>query len=736
MKTCFGVLSVIFVFFARTNEQCQYMADKTITSCDGSQKTGPRIFVDTNKINRPCNCTVVSFFTGSLRVSANPYTTHFCYNVAKINLAWIQCQDGGSESTVVKDNDTVIIRADYAPQYQSGDFYQCLEISENDSGDKKGNSTVTCGNPINVSPQRAETTLSTESVTNHIDDYSTNIVITSTASVGSLSKTFTSPMSDNVVYIITGAVAGGLIMVACVVLVITIIIAKKRRIKDDVPKNENGQNHINTAFEERSDLPDNPLYHSNVPKPVDEVGYSTIQKEQLGLPPTDEANKNKRDPDYDVPPNNKPIKDPEASSLPIYAVPNKSATNSPEDNQVQAMYAQVSKPRKGSPQVPVQSANQDGLMYLEVVNNSAIVNQNTPYTMNENKDGVTYAEIKHNENVQERVDFYQMNQPCACTLKASFSGDLLVTAKSDGYHKCKNEVTVSFDTTTSVFNCESTYPSSITFNVTNSEAIVNVKTNYTNSHTSWDLPICLGINQNGGLGGIVNVQCGQSTSSEIISSESTKNMHSSQENLTENSDNLIYTIAGAVAGSIVVLVLVVLIVMIIIKNRKKEKHKSKETDEATDHTNRAFDENEGLPDNPLYHSHFAEPVDEVGYSTAQKEQLGLPPTDEARRKRRDSDCDVQQNNKQIKDLETSSMPIYAVPNKSAVACTGLCPVQAVYAQVSKPRKGAPQVPVQTANQDGLMYLEVDNNAAIVNQNTPYTKNENNDGVTYAEIKRD
>ena len=152
----------------------------------------------------------------------------------------------------------------------------------------------------------------------------------------------------------------------------------------------------NRAFDKNDDLPDNPLYHSHFAKPVDEVGYSTIQKEQLGLPPTNEASKIKRDPDYDVPPNNKPINDAETSSMPIYAVPNKSATNKPEENQVQAMYAQVSKPRKGSPQVPVQSANQDGLMYLDVVNNSAIVNQNTPCTKNENKDGITYAEIKRN----------------------------------------------------------------------------------------------------------------------------------------------------------------------------------------------------------------------------------------------------------------------------------------------------------------------------------------------------
>ena len=97
---------------------------------------------------------------------------------------------------------------------------------------------------------------------------------------------------------------------------------------------------------------------------------------------------------------------------------------------------------------------------------------------------------------------------------------------------------------------------------------------------------------------------------------------------------------------------------------------------------------------------------------------------------------MQQNNKQIKDPETSSMPIYAVPNKSATSRSEDYPVQAMYAQVSKPKKGSPLVPVQSANQDGLMYLEVDNNTAIVNQNTPYTKNENKDGVTYAEIKRD
>ena len=137
----------------------------------------------------------------------------------------------------------------------------------------------------------------------------------------------------------------------------------RRNKNDNNLKTEKAQEHSNKAFEENYNLPDNPLYHSNVAELVDEVGYSKVQKEQLGLPSTEEANKMKRDADYDVPPNNKPIKDPETSSMPIYAIPNKSAANRHEDNQVQGMYAQVSKPRKSYPQVPIQSANQDGLMY-------------------------------------------------------------------------------------------------------------------------------------------------------------------------------------------------------------------------------------------------------------------------------------------------------------------------------------------------------------------------------------
>ena len=97
------------------------------------------------------------------------------------------------------------------------------------------------------------------------------------------------------------------------------------------------------------------------------------------------------------------------------------------------------------------------------------------------------------------VDFYQMKQPCTCTLKASFSGYLLVTAISDGYYDCRNEVIVSHGTTSSVFNCRIAYPSSIVLTVVNNKTVVNVKAEYIQNYTSGDFPVCLGINENGNV---------------------------------------------------------------------------------------------------------------------------------------------------------------------------------------------------------------------------------------------
>ena len=95
------------------------------------------------------------------------------------------------------------------------------------------------------------------------------------------------------------------------------------------------------------------------------------------------------------------------------------------------------------------------------------------------------------------VDFNPMNQPCACTLTASFNGTLLVIAELNGYYECRNEVTVSLDRDTSVFHCDGTYPSAAHYNVVNNVSVVNVKATYTKNYTSGEFPLCLKINQNG-----------------------------------------------------------------------------------------------------------------------------------------------------------------------------------------------------------------------------------------------
>lgn len=95
------------------------------------------------------------------------------------------------------------------------------------------------------------------------------------------------------------------------------------------------------------------------------------------------------------------------------------------------------------------------------------------------------------------VDFNPMYQPCACTLTPSFNGTLLVIAELNGYYECRNEVVVSLDTDTSVFQCKGTYPSAIPYNVVKHISVVNVGATYTKNYTSGEFPLCLKINENG-----------------------------------------------------------------------------------------------------------------------------------------------------------------------------------------------------------------------------------------------
>ena len=110
---------------------------------------------------------------------------------------------------------------------------------------------------------------------------------------------------------------------------------------------------------------------------------------------------------------------------------------------------------------------------------------------------ITRCDGSYKMGRQVFVNFEQMNQPCACSLKASYSGILLVTAHSAGYYECRNQVTVSFDSNTIAFSCTGEYPSATQYNVVNNESVVNVNATYTDMSTSLDLPICLQINQIG-----------------------------------------------------------------------------------------------------------------------------------------------------------------------------------------------------------------------------------------------
>ena len=88
------------------------------------------------------------------------------------------------------------------------------------------------------------------------------------------------------------------------------------------------------------------------------------------------------------------------------------------------------------------------------------------------------------------VNFKQMIQPCDCTLQTSFSGKLLVTARSDGYHECRNKVTVRTDAKNEDFYCGRKYTSANTFIVVKYKTVVNVKAMCTVRYSSWDLHIC------------------------------------------------------------------------------------------------------------------------------------------------------------------------------------------------------------------------------------------------------
>lgn len=103
---------------------------------------------------------------------------------------------------------------------------------------------------------------------------------------------------------------------------------------------------------------------------------------------------------------------------------------------------------------------------------------------------------------------------------------------------------------------------------------------------------------------------------------------------------------------------------------------------ATLHTNRTFENNSGLPINPL--NNISHHLDEVGKSSAQNQQLGLPQKASKINHKNISHYDVPLNNKPV-DQGVYSMAKNVVPNTNDELCTDVVK-EDVYTQVFKKKQ--------------------------------------------------
>lgn len=103
-----------------------------MSSCDGSSRSGSNVFVDMNKIGRPCTCTVNSLFVGELLVTSLGVTTQLCNTRVIVNNTVIfYCNQITSSTFKVGVNDKLIVRTEYMAGNNKDSFKQCVGLSEN-----------------------------------------------------------------------------------------------------------------------------------------------------------------------------------------------------------------------------------------------------------------------------------------------------------------------------------------------------------------------------------------------------------------------------------------------------------------------------------------------------------------------------------------------------------------------------------------------------------------------------
>lgn len=97
-------------------------------------RSEPLIYLDFNKINQPCECTVTSGFDGDLLVTAEKLTISSCYTKVVVNgIHRFGCQisEGSSVKFTLSLDQSIYVEAKYSPPSSPGTFYQCLGFQEN-----------------------------------------------------------------------------------------------------------------------------------------------------------------------------------------------------------------------------------------------------------------------------------------------------------------------------------------------------------------------------------------------------------------------------------------------------------------------------------------------------------------------------------------------------------------------------------------------------------------------------
>lgn len=103
-----------------------------MSSCDGSVRSGSYVFIDMNKIGRPCTCTVNSLFVGDLLVTSFKVTTHLCNTRVVVNNTVVfYCNQPISSTFKVGMNDKLIVRAEDTAGNNKYSFKQCIGFSKN-----------------------------------------------------------------------------------------------------------------------------------------------------------------------------------------------------------------------------------------------------------------------------------------------------------------------------------------------------------------------------------------------------------------------------------------------------------------------------------------------------------------------------------------------------------------------------------------------------------------------------